>query len=402
MDRLCGPLPSREAAYLAYLFSLKDKMYIGEALNTWASKSHPEPRTLALAYEIAQGACRMSLALDHIALGLSEKKSLSLKLKEKALLRTTLYQLYYLRHSQKHAIGDESVKLAKKYTSSFFAKFLNAIIRKSEGIKKEDLLPTGTDAQSLSIQNSFPLHFVQKILPLKNAVQILETLNKPPQVMARIIGTGDFTLINNKDELIKATTSDTLYIQNQTSIKLMDHLFDENFQPKSLLDLCASPGGKLIRAHELFPDARLFANDVSEPKITRLQDNLRRFHINADSSIGKGETFSSNDRFDLIILDVPCSNSGVFHKKAEARWRLSPESIKDLNQIQTALIKNALTLLTPNGRIWYMTCSILPDENGVFLESIQDKLQFKTFHPLTLYPENDQDGGFCALIKQDV
>lgn len=389
-------MASREAAFVAYLLSLKDEIYIGNALNLWAEKTNPSKPILSLAYEIAQGTCRMALALDHIALALSEKKALKLKLKEKALLRTVLYQLFYLGNSPKHAIGDESVKLAKKYTSTFFAKFLNALIRKSIDYKKEDLLPTKDDAASLSIRFSFPLYFIERVLKLENPLKILEALNTPPHVLARKIGTLDF--INVKDT---ALCTRSHYIQNITPAKLMSHLL-ENYKavPKNILDLCASPGGKLLLAHEFFPKARLFANDVSIEKIERLNDNLQRFRVEAHTSHVRGESYSSDELFDLIILDVPCSNSGVFHKKPEARLRLNKESIQALNKTVEALIKNALTLIKPDGTLWYMTCSILPEENLAFLESIKHKLAFNILHPMTVYPENDYDGGFCATIKR--
>lgn len=406
LDRTCRELKnpkveSREAAYIAYLLSLKEELFIPKALHFYAAHAKPSSMSLALAYEIAQGTCRMALALDHIALSLSKKNTLKLKLKEKALLRLALYQLFYLGNSPKHAIGDISVSLAKKYCSSFFANFLNAIIRAAADQKKEDLLPQDDSIRSLSIRYSFPIYFVEKMINafgVTKSKTIFADLNTPKSASARKLGSHTVSPVSHEN-LENTAQNPEYYIQNITPALLADHLFKmASIDPKKILDLCASPGGKLILARELYPNAELFANDVSKEKVDLLASNLQKYGINAALSMARGEEFTSQEQFDLIILDVPCSNTGVLHKKAEARWRLNEENLKALNELQEKLIANALKLLKKEGVIWYMTCSILPDENLAFLEKLKSKYHFKIEHPHLILPEDERDGGFGCIL----
>ena len=121
---------------------------------------------------------------------------------------------------------------------------------------------------------------------------------------------------------------------------------------------------KLIAAHDLFPRAKLYANDSSERRLQKIRENLTKYKIEAELSTGYGEEFHSLHHLDLAIVDVPCSNSaGSFNKRPEARWRLTPEEIRALTETQFKLLQSAKELISDHGVIWYITCSILKDEN---------------------------------------
>jgi 16S rRNA (cytosine967-C5)-methyltransferase len=106
--------------------------------------------------------------------------------------------------------------------------------------------------------------------------------------------------------------------------------------------------------------------------------------------------------FDAILLDVPCSNTGVLRRRVDARWRLQPRDLCDLPLVQEKILENALACLKDGGRIVYSTCSIEPEEN---IELVK---RFVSGHPeLTLtshqqiLPHQDQtDGAFCALLQK--
>lgn len=118
---------SREAAFLALLYSLKGERFISVSLDEWMLKSHPLPQDYHLAQQIAYGSAQMALALDYLILQVSKNKKVNLKLKEKALLRTALYQLYYLDRIPSYAIVNETMQVAKKYFKSHFLGYLNAV-----------------------------------------------------------------------------------------------------------------------------------------------------------------------------------------------------------------------------------------------------------------------------------
>ena len=200
------------------------------------------------------------------------------------------------------------------------------------------------------------------------------------------------------------SSSDCLYVQNVTPAVLLFLLGapwkGKKQPPKNILDLCASPGGKLVGVHNLFPEALLSANDVSEEKLKRLRERIAWIpKLEALLSCGQGENFSSNIFFDIVVVDAPCSNTGVLNKRSEARWRLSPEQIAQLKNIQLQLLEKAKKLLTPNGEVWYMTCSILKKENEELVEEACHRLGFKLKTQKIVLPNHDGwEGGFAASL----
>lgn len=411
----------REAAYLALLASLRDEGFIADALELWRKESSPSSVDFHFAQQIACGSAQMALSLDYLAEQVSDKKKLSLKLKEKALLRLAFYQYYFLDRIPLYAIADESIKLAHKYCHKTFAGFLNATLRKLADNKMN--LPEMETVHDISIRYSYPKYFVQQLIAdygLESAKEILSAGNSPAPTMVRIrsesakqvtsaipgleiIQREPFKMAVLRDTALlqQIVASPGYYIQNITPVSLINKLAEESQNPKSILDLCASPGGKLLVAHDLFPEAKLFANDVSPEKLERLTDNCKKYSIDASIACGNGEEYVSNELFDLIILDVPCSNSGVLNKRPEARWRISKESLTEIERIQRKLIAHASTLLAADGELWYLTCSILKKENETLTKSICNQLGLKIRFQYTQLPNRDGwDGGFACAIRR--
>lgn len=403
----------REAAYLALLASVKNGEFVTSTLNQWQRLEKPSPRDFALAYEVASGSARMALALDYLAKELSIKKQLSLKVKERVLLRTALYQYYYLEKIPLYALVNDTIELAKKYCHKTFVSFLNALLRRLEHHTPQ--LPTGISTSNLSIHYSYPEYFIEMLIVdygLTQTIEILKAGNQPPVAMAKVrpkiidvlkesfiselpvIRIGDTTTIKD------VALSPDYYIQNITPIALVNELASKSPSPQCILDLCSSPGGKLIAAHDLFPNASLYANDVSMDKIERLSENLNKYEIQAHITCGNGESYPTTQQFDLIILDVPCSNSGVLNKRHEARWRINQENLTELNIIQKKLIQHAATLLKPNGILWYLTCSVLKEENEHFLSKLCSEMNLTLSYFKTFLPNAEGwDGGFGAILR---
>lgn len=407
-------MQAREIAFLALLHSLKGDRFIADVLEEWRRSDHPSAKDFNLAQEIAYGSCRMALALDYLARELTPTKKLSLKLKERAFLRIALYQSYFMDRIPQYAIADESIKIAAKYCHPSFLGFLNAVLRKMGQISLQ--LPSGNTTNALSIRYSYPPFFVEEVVQhygLEEAANILAASNKPAQTMVRmrykalekegleLIVDKPFpvALLKDSNLIQEIADSEDYYIQNITPATLIGNLAAHCNPPQRILDLCASPGGKTIAIHDFFPRAALYANDVSEEKLKRLSANFQKYHLDVHLSCGQGEKYESPERFDLIILDVPCSNSGVLNKRPEARWRLSKEALEELGKIQIELIKNARSLLAPEGEIWYMTCSILPKENEELIAKACKAYDLKICRSEKRLPNlAGWDGGFaCAL-----
>lgn len=184
------------------------------------------------------------------------------------------------------------------------------------------------------------------------------------------------------------------YTQVDVLTQLLNRLPEE---PKRILDLCASPGGKTLLLADRFPHAELVANDLSNHKLKRLQENLSSYGVQAEVSCGPGERYRSGEPFDLIVIDAPCSNSGTFNRRAEARWRFSPLALQELEKTQRALVRNAHKNLSSTGHLIYLTCSICPQENDNIVVGLP-KVGPSICH---LPNSSGWDGGFGCLVGKD-
>jgi 16S rRNA (cytosine967-C5)-methyltransferase len=169
-----------------------------------------------------------------------------------------------------------------------------------------------------------------------------------------------------------------------------------------VLDACSAPGGKTAHLLELRPDLDLLALDSDAQRLQRVQDNLDRLHLSAGLRAADArDTAAWHDGrpFDAILLDAPCSASGIVRRHPDVRWLRRPEDIPQLARIQAELLDALWPLLKPGGRLVYATCSIFKAEGqaqiDAFLQrqSTASSLDVPGFtgHLLPL-ADNDPDG----------
>lgn len=410
----------REAAYLILLTTSKSEGFAADFLKVWVENASPTKRDHHLCREIVFGVTRMVLSLDYIAKQLTDKEKLKLKLKEKIILRIALYQHVFMDKIPAFAINNESLEIAKRYCHLTFVSFLNAILRRVSDQQIE--LPSGTTVPELSTRYSYPPYFVQLLLKqsgLEKAIQVMEAGNAPSPTMFRVRpDSGSISEIEGVELITGAnctmgiirdstimdliTSSDKYYIQNITSAYFINSLAKNFEKPNDVLDLLAAPGGKTITTFDLFPDAHYFVNDISKDRVVRLKENLEKYGVAALVTTEPAEEYKLGRCFDLIILDVLCSNTGVLSKRVEARWRIESKNIESLQEKQLQIVKQAEKLLSPKGEIWYMTCSILKDENEAVVEKACQRFGLKVRKKELILPnKNGWDGGFAAsLIKE--
>lgn len=414
---------AREAAYLAVAAFYRKETFIAETLDRWNQQYSPIHVDLHFARQIAQGTVQRSASLDFLAGKLSEKKELDFPPSERALLHTAIYQYVFMDRVPLYALVNESVEIAKKYCYPNFFRYLNAILRKLP--ERNIPLPEGEGIDEISIRYSYPTFFVSELIReygKEQASEILESGNTPSLTMVRflpkkeeatkkevmkeleLIATQPYqmAIIRESGCISDIASSPDYYIQNITPILLMDHLRQNGSVPKRVLDLCAAPGGKLLLAHDFYPEATLVANDVTPQKLRLLKQNCAKYGIEATLKCSDGSAFKEKIPFDLIILDVPCSNSGVLNKRPEARWRLTEEKLNELEKRQLSLIENSVSQLSPQGEIWYLTCSILKRENEGIIEKACKLFNLEIRTQITQLPNlQGYDGGFaCALHKK--
>ena len=368
-------------------------------------------KDVSLIKEIIFGTIRHYLSLTYIYRNEIKKRPTSLKPSERLIFYMAFYQRYFMSKIPTYAIVNESVNLAKKFARPFLVTFFNAVLRKV--MQKEISFPK----DNLSIYYSYPKYFIDLLLNQYDMFTTKNILSVQNQFFSPMIRSRKEREISDELKIYDGITSvfqlkknepltgyfkdSAFYVQNVTPVVLIENL-SKTFLAKKVLDLCASPGGKLILAHDIFPNAKFYANDVSDKKIKRLEENLKKYQIQAILSISQGQTYQSNEKFDLIILDVPCSNSGVLHKRAEARWRITEKKLKELKELQLKLIQNASTLLEEQGQIWYLTCSILKEENEDIIKQAAEDYHLEILKTEKILPnEKGWDGGFgCALRKK--
>jgi len=138
-------------------------------------------------------------------------------------------------------------------------------------------------------------------------------------------------------------------------------------QPNDIvLDCCAAPGGKTCHILEQTPDiASMTAIDIEEGRLTRVHENLDRLNLTAEVITADAATqeWWSGEQFDRILLDAPCSGTGVIRRHPDIKWLRKADDIDKLVVLQQQILDNIWSLLKPGGTLLYATCSVLPEEN---------------------------------------
>lgn len=194
-----------------------------------------------------------------------------------------------------------------------------------------------------------------------------------------------------------------------------------NPQPNwTILDLCAAPGTKTTHLAEATDDqarsldmikpafggARIIATDIDAKRLEKVKENITRLGIKGVNIIAYDRIRAEAERiggFDAVLLDVPCSNTGVLARRVEARYRIKPNAVKKLVKIQRKLLSTAAEIIKQEGKICYSTCSIRRTENSELVRdflSNNDSFELE-YEKLTLPSAEgfDCDGGYIAILK---
>ena len=205
----------------------------------------------------------------------------------------------------------------------------------------------------------------------------------------------------------KAFTEGFCTVQDETAMKVAPALAPQ--KGTLLLDLCAAPGGKTTHLAELTDDAAtILAIDKEETRIEKVREGIKRLGLTSiscmvadatDEAAIKGVTPAPYDR---VLLDAPCSNSGVLARRPEAKERLDAKNLGELVLLQQKLLATAVGRLFPGGLLAYSTCSIEPEENqqqiAALLANHRD-LELVS-EEATLPTAGAGDGGYVAIVKK--
>ena len=340
------------------------------------------------------------------------------------ILRLGLYQLFLLKTAE-HAAVHETVSLASKRKRTIINAMLRAATR-----QRSNLLARA-EAQPLSVRTSHPQFLVerwQRHFGIEHARKLCEWNNLPAPVYARInllrIDRAEFCrtypefrpVPNNPNFVeVNSLRSDALerghcYIQDPSTTIACD-LLDPKPGEK-ILDACAAPGGKTGYVAQLMENVgKIVACDRDPERLEILKENMARLGVSIvhilqyDWSRGHvPSAITSSAPFDRILIDAPCTNTGVMRRRVDLRWRLRRTDFDHMQQRQRKIVRALIPLLKPKGTLLYSTCSLESEEN----EEVVNRILAET-SDLRLEWERDSlpfrdgfDGVYAAkLVRSD-
>lgn len=448
LDKQADVAPARRLALIALRRMDVERRYAEEILGELLPDVGDRDRRLAAA--LTYGVIRHRLTLDHVLKAFSRNGKAPRPMELLEILRIALYQILFMDRIPPHAAISQSVEMAKALAPQA-AGYANGLLRTIQGatgpMRDENpraILPR-PDGRSLEFDRPiFP--------PPEQAVEHLAvTTSHPPWLIdrwirqyggdrAREIALADNCVLpttlrvnplrTSRDKLQEALSQadhdvtagrrrpEALHarrtagltgvpgyhdghfsVQDEAAMAVAPMLADHH--PRRVLDLCSGVGGKSTHLAELTADTvPIAAVDFSREKLAMQRQNIARLQLRQVAPVRADGTHPPfRPVFDAILLDAPCTNSGVLSRRPEARWRLSEEDFARCAALQKRLLAAAVPLLSPGGRLLYSTCSIDPEENEeVVSHFLRTHYGFRVETTKLDLPSDTAGGGFRAVL----
>ena len=433
---------------------------VREAIDRKLKRSRLSARDSALLTELVYGSVRHFYTLDTVIAKFSKPPLQRLDTLVLAALRVGLYQILCLDRVPDAAAVHETVQLVKEGTGKRATSFVNGVLRAicrdiqaknvsdlqapdrrravhaREGrfaLFKSDLLPDPATrpAEWLAQAYSLPTWLVKRWLTrfgFDDTERRCSVSNRTPHLFVRanrrrttrdeLLSTLAANAVDGTSgpwpesidlgpglpigKLLPALNEGLCSVQDHTAMQVAPHL---DPQPdESILEVCAAPGGKTTHLAELSDDrATIVAVDVSPDGMARITENARRLRLESVVCVrGDALHLPLSGVFDKVLLDVPCSNTGVLARRVDARWRLRESDITRLRALQAKLIRAAGEYVRPGGLIVYSTCSTELEENQHLVqEFVAQSPEFRLLGDEEfLPPAVPGDGGYMAKIER--
>ncbi len=396
-------------------------------------RANLSPADRGLCHELVMGAVRWQATLDWLIERKTPGRTQKPELQN--LLRLGLYQIFWLDRIPPHAAVHETVEQARRGGFGPQSGFINAILRgylREAGATREMLAQLKTSQPALGW--SHPEWLVrrwQQHFPPAQVQSLLAWNNSPPKTYARLntlraeatqlIGqwraervdydflTRDWTGENLVFELkshppiatLKSFRDGWFYVQDPSTLLAVRDL---DPQPgDAILDLCAAPGGKTTFIAQLARnECRVIAHDASPARLKFIEENCARLGVTGVQTAAPSAFIPHPASFDKVLVDAPCSNTGVLRRRVDLRWRLTPEEIERLRAAQLELLAQAARTVRPGGRLIYSTCSLEPEENrDAVRQFLAGHAEFKLERERELLPMTDGvDGAFVSRWRR--
>ena len=314
-----------------------------------------------------------------------------------ALLYVGAAQVLYMPDVPDYAAVNETVEAAKACPNRSVAKVVNGVLHSL--IRNRAAVEASLAAAPLEERESFPTELVRRWTArfgAADAERLCRLFNEPAETyLAR--KDGSFTVLERGERVrdVSGYAEGDFIVQDPGTALAVELLAP---QPgDAVLDACAAPGGKTVQI--AWRGASVTACEVNPVRRRRLVENLRRTGFDGSVAVVASLDEASGP-FGKVLADVPCSNTGVFRRRPDARWNWSPEKLASLVSLQAEILDKAAARLASGGQLVYSTCSIEPEENGGQVEAflarhrefrldrMEESLPFKTGH----------DGAFAAAM----
>lgn len=402
--------------------------YVEKLLDNELAKGTLTGPDRGLCQELVYGIVRWQSTLDWLVAQKTGDRPQNASMR--LLLHLGLYQLFWLQRIPNHAAVHETVELGKRLGFGAKAGFLNAVLRGFTREREATLQQLEKLKQTEPpVGYSHPEWLVERWANrwgLEKTRQLLEWNNTPPPVFARLntlkgdagalweawrhegidfMGrewdwTGPHFVFELKSPPSLANCESfkrgLFYVQDPSTLLAVREL---DPQPgENILDLCAAPGGKTTFIAQLMGNrGRVEAQDAQPDRLKLVRENCERLGVTCVDFEAK-----ANPAFDRILLDAPCSNTGVMRRRVELRWRVKLEEIQRLAETQTMLLEEAAAMLKPGGVIIYSTCSLEPEENEEVVKAFLGRHpEFSLEKQRQLLPFTDGvDGAFVARLRK--
>lgn len=344
---------------------------------------------LPLLQEICFGVCRVLPRLEQIIQRLVDKPLKGKTRIVHCLLLVGLYQLLYMRIPT-HAAVDEVVNATKALKSDAFRGLVNGVLRRF--LREQENILAQVDKHWQTLHPEWFVNKLKKAYP--NWRDIINANNQKPPMWLRVNAQKN-SLENYRTLLaesgILAETGphpQALRLALPTPVQKLPYFSDGAvtvqdlsaqwaailLEPQNgewILDACAAPGGKTTHILEIAPQANVIALDVEAHRLKRVEENLARLNQQAMVVCGDAtqpdewlaEIGKSAVQFDRILLDAPCSATGVIRRHPDIKWLRQETDIAQLTLLQKNILQALWAKLKPNGILLYATCSVLPEEN---------------------------------------
>lgn len=393
-----------------------------------AEEPHLSPTDRALCHELVLGVLRWQLRLDKILEHFSKRAIESLDPPVRIALRLGLYQLRYLTRIPASAAVNESVSLVRAARLSSATALVNAVLRRATREAEYDPGAEVSDPfERIAIQTSHPVWLIDRwaqafgvdeaesfanannmmppttfrvVVSRANEAEILSKLVEPK---ASEIVDGAWRVSGAAAVLRELSAAGQIYLQDEASQLVAREL--EVKPHERVLDLCAAPGGKTTLIADRGEDrAFIVAADISATRMSTVLNTMRLHELESIKPIilDAVESLPFAERcFDKVLVDAPCSGTGTLRRNPEIRWRLTPVDIVKLAEQQKEILRRAVEMVKPGGRLIYSTCSVEPEENEEVIEEVlAGDERFRLLKTRRTWPQREGCDGFFISIFQ--